>query len=97
MTNNIQLVTYLEPPQNVGNDETTIVFKQNMNRINLDTESIQNKTEGLSNDDVNEPQDMTAPLNPLTPHDETTQAYRHGVVPFVTSLSQPSTSTQKSC
>ncbi len=62
-TNNSQRVTYLEPPQQLGDDETTVVFKQNMNRISpTTTEAVEQEDNGETNDDNN----------------ETTQAYRHG-------------------
>ncbi len=76
-------MTYLKLPQNVGDDETTIVFTQNMNRIYIAPEAIQNEKDGEINEvdnesSDNESKDMQVPLKPLTPHDETTQAYRHG-------------------
>jgi hypothetical protein len=54
-----------------------------MNRIYIDPEAIQNEQDGETNEDDNESsdnefKDMQVSLNPLTPHDETTQAYRHG-------------------
>ncbi len=53
MTNNSQRVTYLEPPQQVGDDETTIVFTQNMNRISHTTEAIKEEDDGEINNENN--------------------------------------------
>ena len=73
MTNNSQRVTYLDPPQNDGDDETTIVFKQHMNRIVSDPTNNE-KCFDDSDDETN----TLALLNQLLPDEETTQAYRHG-------------------
>jgi hypothetical protein len=78
VTNNSQRVTYLEPPQHVGDDETTIVFTQHMNRIYIEPGAVQNETDGESNEDENDSQTIQVPITPLIPHEETTQAYRHG-------------------
>jgi hypothetical protein len=55
-------VTYLEPPQQVGDDETTIVFTQNMKRISHTTEAIEQEDDGETNNKNN----------------ATMQDYRHG-------------------
>ncbi len=83
VTNNSQRVAYLDPPQNVGDDETTIVFKQHMNRIFIDPEKDKNENDDDTNEDEIESSDnvsrnMPVPLNPLTSPENTTQAYRHG-------------------
>ena len=73
VTNNSQRVTYLDPPQHDGDDETTIVFKQHMNRIVSDPTN-----DAKWFDDSDDETNTLALLNQLLPDEETTQAYRHG-------------------
>jgi hypothetical protein len=60
-------VTYLEPPTQEGDDETTIVFTQNMNRIVTTIDNALPESDEQKQSNQNE--------NTTT---GTTQAYRHG-------------------
>jgi hypothetical protein len=67
VTNNSQRVTHLEPPTQEGDDETTIVFTQNMNRI---VRTVDN--------DLPESNDQKQTNQREDTDNGTTQAYRHG-------------------
>ncbi len=71
VTNSSQKVTYLDLPTNGEDDETTIVFTQNMNRITRitdDEKPIQASEEGQTNNCPGQNENQAS---------ETTQAYRH--------------------
>ena len=74
MTNNSQRVTYLEPPQQVGDDETTIVFTQNMNRLYTVTAQEENRNDEDSKESGSQQEQETKPETT----EGSTPAYRHG-------------------
>ncbi len=76
-------MTYLDPPTNESDDETTVIFTQGMNRISIASDSRQADNSYETNkDNIEERNDVSTdqqvPINFITTHDETTQAYRHG-------------------